>query len=163
METMSTYSSSTSEPVPFRHSPARSLAESVVAVHRFIMKTRTYFPLICLILAACTGDAMCTLLACFTGTTVHLTAKPLASFKVEVFANGTTSGSAYVFDCPNPIQCGQDIGFPGLIAERLTVRVTIGTATRTTEIPSVTYSTSSPNGRKCGDCQQATVTADPPA
>lgn len=127
------------------------------------MKTRSYFPLLCLVLAACTADTVCTLIGCFTGTTVHLTTKPLTPFKIEVFANGSTSGPAYVFDCPNPIQCGQDVGFPGLISDRLIVRVTVGTATRTTEIPNVTYSTSSPNGPKCGGCQQATVTADPPA
>jgi hypothetical protein len=118
---------------------------------------------LCLVSCSNLGPHVCTLIGCDSGTTVHLASKPADAYKIEVFAGPAIQQPAYVFDCPDPTKCVQDEFFPGLISDRLIVRVTVGSAVRTTQLNSVAYVSSQPNGPDCGPpCLQATVTADIP-
>lgn len=113
--------------------------------------------------SAVLGTRDCTLIGCESGVTVHLELRPTLAFRVEVFARSPDQQPAYVFECPNAGQCGQDIFFPGLIADRLFIRVTTAAGSRLTEIVQVQYQSSRPNGPDCDpDCRQATVTAAVP-
>ncbi len=130
------------------------------------MRLRSFGGMLLLaMLSSCSAifESGCTLIGCESGVTVHLIVHPTAAFRVEVFARSPDQQPAYVFDCPNANQCGQDIFFPGLVADHLFVRVWVGTSSRITEITQVEYHSSRPNGSDCPpDCRQATITADVP-
>ena len=108
-------------------------------------------------------DKVCTLIGCNSGLTVHLNAKPAGTYKVEVFALSPNQQPVYVYECSNAASCQQDIFFASLIADHPFVRVTTSTGTKTTEVVTVNYVTSRPNGPGCDpECRQATVNVDIP-
>jgi hypothetical protein len=110
-------------------------------------------------LAAC-GDKVCTAAGCYTGLTVHLASKPTQPYRVEVSTDGgPTPYTVYVYDCPNPQACTQDPTFPAFIPERLSVRITVGAASRLDESVRPNWATAQPNGPTCPPtCRQATIT-----
>jgi hypothetical protein len=109
-----------------------------------------------LLLASCNPLAYdCTLMACQDGLNVRFDRAPAGAYRVEAFAGD--SPNPQVFDCTDATMC-PTATFSGLVADRVTIRVTTAGATYTQEF-SPRYETVYPNGRKCGGrCSQATVT-----
>lgn len=107
------------------------------------------------------GGPICTEIGCSDGITVHLPVVPAGTYKVEIVIPGTGSGGpSYAYECAGGAGCQQDIFFPGLALNRITVRVTTALGSRLTEITDPVYVTAQPNGPDCPPlCRQATVTA----
>ena len=114
--------------------------------------------------SACSSITIgCTKIGCESGTTVHLASLPSGPFRIELRA-GPPTGVAYVFECTDTASCRQDVFFPGMIADHFWVTVRAGAATRTTEIITVTYTVTRPNGPNCEpECRTALVTAQIPS
>jgi hypothetical protein len=112
---------------------------------------------------ACSGaTTVCTLIGCESGVTVHLASLPNGPFRVDVKPRGA-SDVAYVYECSDGAHCQQNIFFPGLITDYLTVTVQAGAASRDTEVVQIQYTSHRPNGPNCEpDCRTATVTAQVP-
>jgi hypothetical protein len=113
-----------------------------------------------LLLASCNPLAYdCTLMACQNGLNVHFDRVPAGAYRMEAFVG--ESPNPQVFDCADPTMCPMAY-FSGLVADRVTIRVTTAGATYTQEF-SPRYETVYPNGRACpGRCSQATVTVQLP-
>ncbi|HJQ35979.1 MAG TPA: hypothetical protein VKB93_02460 [Thermoanaerobaculia bacterium] len=112
--------------------------------------------------ACSSATAVCTLIGCESGVTVHLSALPSGPFHVEVKPSGA-SDVRYVFDCTGASDCRQDIFFPGLITEDVIVTVTVGSASKQTQVSNLAYESQRPNGADCPpDCRTVTVVAQIP-
>jgi hypothetical protein len=121
--------------------------------------------LLTLILSACGifDPSGCTLIGCYDGLTIHLTALPNGPYRVEIFVVAPGLQPSHVYDCPTG-QCGQNLTFPDLNPDRAWVRVTTAAGERTIEFSSIVYEAHRPNGPDCSPtCRQATLTVDIPA
>jgi hypothetical protein len=110
-----------------------------------------------------TGD--CTTIGCTSGLTVHLPVLPAGAYTIEIFLAGISGGGpALAYTCAGGPQCTQDVFFSDIVINHATVRVATAVGSRITEIPTVTYETSRPNGPHCApECRNATITAQLPA
>lgn len=108
------------------------------------------------LLAACNPVVqMCTEMGCDDALVVRFDRAPAGAYRVEAI---TAPGAApAVFECGAGETCPAAY-FPGLVAERVTIRVTTSAGVRTQEF-TPDYEPEYPNGRSCpAACQQATVT-----
>jgi hypothetical protein len=117
-----------------------------------------------LLLSACSSfgpDRACTLIGCSDGLTIRL-ASSSPSYKIEVLSEETGEPiPGRIFECSGA--CPQQVFFNGLMAARLTIRVTTAAGSRITGISNVEYRISRPNGPGCPpECLQATVVAELP-
>jgi hypothetical protein len=103
------------------------------------------------------GAEGCTLIGCDSGVSVRLSSQPVGAIKIEVFEGPPTSNIvAYVYECV--ANCLKEVKFRGFTPDHPYVRITYGGVTQVTDVPSVTYTISRPNGPKCGpECKQGTV------
>jgi hypothetical protein len=109
------------------------------------------------------ADKVCTLIGCSSGLTVHLAARPVGTYRVEVFSSYPGQQPAYIYECSAIATCPQDIFFQDLIVDHPFVRVTTSVGTRTTEVTKVPYADFYPNGAHCGPpCRNATITVEIP-
>ena len=106
---------------------------------------------------------VCTLIGCSSGTIVHLAALPSGPFRIEVRSPGSQD-VAYVSECGPASACRQDVFFPDLVADRLSITVKAGGSSRETEVSDIHYENSHPNGPDCPpDCRRAVITVPIPA
>ena len=111
------------------------------------------------LLAGCTPFGACTLIGCEDGLSVRFDRAPAGAFRIE--ASVPNDPRQYAIDCADAATCM--MMFPGLVAERVTVRVISQAGTHTQEFQP-RYEKLYPNGRRCGPaCRQATVTVQLPA
>jgi hypothetical protein len=108
------------------------------------------------LLASCSPVVhACTEIGCDDALVVRFDRAPAGAFRVEAI---TAPGAApAVFECAAGDTCPAAY-FPGVEAERVTIRVTTSAGTRSQEF-APEYQDQYPNGRRCGAvCRQATVT-----
>ena len=104
----------------------------------------------------------CPLLACESGVTIHLSSAPNGPFRIDITPLSPIS-VVYSIDCNAAARCGQDVFFPGLVADRFTITVTVGSTTQKTDV-TAEHTSFRPNGPNCPpDCRKATVSARVPA
>lgn len=105
-------------------------------------------------LAGCTPFGACTLIGCEDGLSVEFQRPPAGAFRIEASVPGDPT--QYAIDCASAATCFPM--FPGLVAQRVTIRLVTQEGTRTQEFQP-RYEDFYPNGRRCGPaCRQATVT-----
>lgn len=109
--------------------------------------------------SGCSTD--CTLIGCFSGLFVVLSAPPSTPYRIEVYAGG--SPARYVWACPTGGDCGGRALFPDFRPESGIAEVITGTdTTRFVLAAPIRYTENFPNGRDCGGaCYSATVTLPP--
>lgn len=105
------------------------------------------------LLSGCSPVLTCTLIGCDNGLSVEFSSPPAGAYRVEAVVAGAA---------PAVVECGAGqtcppMFFPGVEAERVTIRVTTAAGTRSQEF-TPRYEDLYPNGRDCGAvCQQARV------
>lgn len=119
------------------------------------MRLRTLlFGAMAAVLGGCNPFGPCTLIGCHDGLSVRFDSPPAGAFRIEASVPGDPT--QYAIDCADAQSC--ETIFPGLIAERVTIRLITPQGTRTQEFQP-RYADLYPNGRRCGPtCRQATVT-----
>jgi hypothetical protein len=107
------------------------------------------------LLAACNPVVqVCTEIGCDDALVVRLDRAPAGAYRVEAIVPGAAPA---VFECGAGETCPAAY-FPGLVAERVTIRVTTSAGVRTQEFTPA-YAAEYPNGRGCpAACRKATVT-----
>ena len=132
------------------------------------MHLRTALVLSALLALGCTPNnqeqskpaVACTLIGCSSGIVVHLPSRLTTTFRVQLTPANGSYGTTYAYDCTRPNECLQDIMFPDIITESARVTVTTPAGSRETEIRHLVYTSTAPNGPRCGpECRQAKIDA----
>jgi hypothetical protein len=122
--------------------------------------------LVAMLTASCsavTGDKVCTLIGCSSGLVVVLPSVPGGPYSVELLLDSPTPGARYMYECAGGPACQGEIFFAQVTPPRALVRVTTSTGVRLTEVTTVNYVRSQPNGPDCGPtCFTARINADLP-
>ena len=122
---------------------------------------RTWPALLLGLFLGCSGPLVCTEIGCDDGLVVRFDRTPTGAFRVE--AQGDGADPPAVFECADTSRCPPSAFFPGLVAERVTVRVTTPEGTVAQQF-TPKYERQYPNGRSCGAaCRQAHVTVRLPS
>jgi hypothetical protein len=93
----------------------------------------------------------CDTSACVDGLLVKFDSAPTTPWKVELFANGVQQPAPARATCDGTTACPSAVLFSTSLRDGLSVRVTTGAGTKTTQLPRITY-VSNNTRNSCADC-----------
>ena len=112
--------------------------------------------IVALTVAGCEYSTLCTLIGCASGLTVEVQNAPAGPITVQASIEGA-SGSVYTATCPGTSGCTNSLFFPEFTPSQAHLTITTTAGTRQ-QVVTPAYTTSQPNGPKCGPtCRGATV------
>jgi len=101
------------------------------------------------------GPGDCTLIGCANGLTIALQSKPTVAYRVEVQASAFSP--VFVFECPDPARCTDQVRFDDFTPQTATVTITTERGTAR-QLVQPNYVESRPNGPNCEPlCRRAVV------
>ena len=104
----------------------------------------------------CQSSTACTLIGCESGLTVEVQNAPPGPITVQASVIGA-SGAVYTATCPGTTGCTNAVFFPAFTPEQARLTITTTAGTRQQDV-TPSYTTSQPNGPRCGPtCRNATV------
>lgn len=105
---------------------------------------------------ACEYSTACTLIGCFNGLSVEIQNAPPGPITVDASVPGS-SGTVHTATCPDTLGCTNTVLFREFTPSQVRLTITTTAGTRQQDV-TPTYTTSQPNGSKCGPtCRSSTV------